>query len=230
MMSPALIADVSGPAELARAREAAYGFLASALVVEPGGSGWSAVAEAERLRAAVGPLDPARVEEMIAWLLAEEDPLRALTGGFEALLGIRSARHLLPYESVYAGASWDGASWRLGRLRGPQWHMVLAAYRRRGFEPADASIEADHLAVELGFLGRLCEEEAAAWDRASDGEALAVRHATRAFLEAHPAAWVTRLRQRADDLTEHTWFLGVVHLVECMILEDQRHLTRDGPG
>lgn len=217
-------------AELARAREAAYGFLAGELAAAPGGDDGSTAGQAERLRLAVGPLHPERVEEMASWLLDSEGAELALRRAYSTLLEIRGDQHLLPFESVYTTARWDGESWQLGRLRGPVWHEVLAFYRRHGLEvDPDAGVEADHIACELSFLGGLCGREAEAWSRDDAAAAESLRGTQLEFLEAHPGAWITRLRQRADDLTDNPWYRGVVHLIERLLLDDQRHLGRDGP-
>lgn len=83
-----------------------------------------------------------------------------------------------PYESLY----------RDGSLQGPSAESVLATYREAGVTVAPETGElADHLGLELHFLGML-------YERGDAAEA-------EAFLEAHPRRWFEDFAEtiRAED-------------------------------
>lgn len=87
------------------------------------------------------------------------------------------------FESVFLGTD--------GQRGGPIVAEVLDWYRRYDFDEGDAwrVPSADHLGVELRFLGHLIAREAGAWDADRPDDAARFVEAQREFLAAHLGQW-----------------------------------------
>ncbi|MBM2837607.1 MAG: hypothetical protein HW415_232, partial [Deltaproteobacteria bacterium] len=85
----------------------------------------------------------------------EGDLIDELAVEFASLFLISPGRLLSPYESVQAGKE--------GQLGGEAASKTLFFYKKAGFTiPEGISLLPDHFAIELEFMGHLCEREAAA--------------------------------------------------------------------
>jgi len=95
-----------------------------------------------------------------------------------------------PYESAYHPP--DATAWVLAELD--------RNYAEGGFSVAPSFHEPpDHAAVELEFMGLLCGEEAAAWERSDLAEALVRLERQAGFLDRHLARWFPELARRAGE-------------------------------
>ena len=67
-------------------------------------------------------------------------------------------------------------------------------YRCFGFDLADGlnGEPPDHIAFELEFMHLLCSQEAEAWNKDDDDEALRFLEAEREFLKEHLVAWLPK--------------------------------------
>ncbi len=213
---------------LAAARRDAYRLLASLWLEPPPATEAGLAGLGAALSASFGAVDEQLASELEGGLRSP-GAVRELRDDYRALIVVPSTRNLVPVESVYAGASFDGSAWRLGRLRSARWHCARRAYAEAGFEVDEAAaVEADHLCCELQFLARLCDEEAVAWAAQRCDDAMAHRRRALAFLSEHPASWIRRLRQRAADLARTAFYRLVPLLTERFLALEQRHLQEAG--
>ncbi len=89
-----------------------------------------------------------------------------------------------PYESLYREES--------GRVFGKLTASVHQEYRRFGLDLA-AGLNGeppDHISFELEFMHLLCNQEAEAWKKDDEGEALRLLLAKRDFLREHLMVWL----------------------------------------
>ena len=88
-----------------------------------------------------------------------------------------------PYESVYLSPN--------RCLMDEPYDQVIKEYRAYGVRKATNFKEPeDHLAVELAFMARLCEDTATAFGQADLSKGTELLPAQRRFLEAHLLSWV----------------------------------------
>lgn len=181
--------------ELARLRQAVYRLL-GAVLLYPDGEWFATLPRvADELLREGQPLS--RFAFWPAW----ERLLRALHGLDGADRGALEAAYVgtfmtpadgapsLPYESAYYPPEAVGG--------------VLASldreYARAGFSVASSFKEPpDHAAVELEFMGLLCQEEARAWERHDLAGAVERLGREQGFLERHLACWFPAFARAAE--------------------------------
>lgn len=213
---------------LALARRDAYRLLAG-LFLRPPPATLAGLADlAGALDATLGDVAPEVVAELTR-ALSEGPAAQHFTDDYRALLEVQTSRSLVPVESVYALAVFDGKAWQLGRLRSERWHRVRQRYAEGGLGIRDdLGIESDHLSCELEFLAHLCELEAQAWSRGDEAGTVAVRSQAAAFLREHPGSWIRRVRQRAADLAQTPLYRLAPLLVERFLAVEDAHLHGGG--
>ncbi len=106
-----------------------------------------------------------------------------------------------PYESLY----------RDGAIYGESTTAVRNAYREAGLDVSDdeAREPADHLGIELQFLGELCTSEG------RDDES--VRDQKRRFIEEHIGVWIVDLRAAVVDADPPPFYQAVLELTEGLL-------------
>lgn len=113
-----------------------------------------------------------------------------------------------PYESLYTGDQ-QGT-----RVIG----AVMRAYRRHGAVLRDDTHEqADHLGLELGFLGFLAECEAQAWDAGDETQATSLFDAGDEFLRVHPRRWAGRFCDAAAVEARTDFYRGALLLMKAVL-------------
>ncbi len=126
-----------------------------------------------------------------------------------------------PYESLYREDS--------GRVFGDLTFAVHREYRRFGLDLVDElnSEPPDHISFELDFMRLLCHQEAEAWAKDNQDEALRLQLAEREFLSQHLMTWLTEL---CDQIRKHDrlgLFRALADLTEGWINFDyQQHLQQ----
>ena len=126
---------------------------------------------------------------------------------------------LPPYESVYREEA--------GRVFDELTVNVHQEYLRFGFDLTNGleGEPPDHISFELEFMYLLCRQEAEAWEREDEDEALKLRHAERNFLAEHLLAWLPRI---CDEMRKHDqlgFFSSLADLTEGWVNFDyQQHL------
>jgi len=183
--------------ELARLRHAVYRVLTTVLLYPD--AEWIAILP----RVAGELLAETRPLSRFAFWPAWEGLLRSLRGMEGADRAALEAAYVgafmvspdgapsLPYESAYYPPEAVGE--------------VLASldqeYARAGFSVASSFKEPpDHAAVELEFMGLLCQEEAEMWEREDLAGSVERLRREQRFLERHLARWFPEFARRAAEL------------------------------
>lgn len=139
-----------------------------------------------------------------------------LAGEFTQLFrGIRRSDSCPPaYESVYL----DG-----GVLYGASTEGVLQFYQH--LELASETNEPpDYIALELDFMGHLCEKESAAWEE--NGAAQEWLGMEREFLREHLAKWVPKLTETIRANTTSGFYRGLADLLEGWVFAEVKLAER----
>ncbi|MEN0060756.1 MAG: molecular chaperone TorD family protein [Myxococcota bacterium] len=113
-------------------------------------------------------------------------------------------RQVFPYESTFRAED--------GLLGGAVAAEVHAAYREGGFAPDVASIEPDHIGLQLAYLAHLARAEA---DAIEDGHAAVVercRGLSRRFLERHAGVWWPGFAAALATQTSCAWLARIAAL------------------
>lgn len=129
----------------------------------------------------------------------EEDLLEDLAVEFASLFLISPGKRLSPYESVQVGKE--------AQLGGESASKALFFYKKAGFSfPEEHALLPDHFAVELEFMGLLCDREAAAIDR-DDKEAIEFqRLLQKEFAMSHLGRWYRQFLGQIEAATEYPFY------------------------
>src|SRR4030067_2107877 len=126
--------------------------------------------------------------------LIEERPVE-----FAPLFLISPGRLLSPYESVQAGKE--------GQLGGEAASKTLFFYKKAGFTiPEGISLLPDHFAIELEFMGHLCEREAAALEGNDEHTAGPEKELQRGFLKSHIGRWYRPFLSNVEAAALHPFY------------------------
>lgn len=126
-----------------------------------------------------------------------------------------------PYEGLYSKQMSD----HIAVMR-----TVNRIYRDNSFVVSDeAPNRADYLGLELGFMGLLAEQEAAAWESGDDNEAMACAERARYFYVEHIGSWVDDFVEAALAHARTEFYRGYLQLIKGVnteMLQQIRHLGR----
>lgn len=129
----------------------------------------------------------------------EEEFLEELAVEFASLFLISPGKKLSPYESVQVGKE--------AQLGGEAASKVLFFYKKAGFSfPEEHALLPDHFAVELEFMGHLCDREAAAIDRDDKKESEFQRVLQKEFAMSHLGRWYRQFLGKIEAATEHPFY------------------------
>ena len=121
-------------------------------------------------------------------------------------LGVKR-RNLVPFESVYTSER------RL--MMQEARDQVVTEYRREGLDTiAGFSEPEDHIAIELAFMGYLCEKAAAALDQDQTGRAQYYLERQRQFFANHLDLWVSRFCEDVLGLAESDFYKGIIMITQ----------------
>jgi TorA maturation chaperone TorD len=140
----------------------------------------------------------------------EGEVLAVLAEEFAALFVVPGA--VMPYRSVF----------ETGRFFQPQADLASAAYREAGFEfhNLHSGEFSDHVAVMLGFVGRLLTRQAEA---AEAGDTVAAEQWYRRrvrFLRDQIGPWVVGWSRRAAGCARHPFYATILQLLEQVVWAD----------
>lgn len=125
----------------------------------------------------------------------EEEFLEELAVEFASLFLISPGEKLSPYESVQVGKE--------AQLGGEAASKTLFFYKKAGFTiPEGFSSLPDHFAIELEFMGHLCEREAAA----NGASASNARELQASFMKSHLANWYRPFLNRVEAAAGHPFY------------------------
>jgi len=136
--------------------------------------------------------------------------LADLAEEFAALFVVPGA--VMPFRSVF----------ETGRFFQPQADLATAAYREAGFKFRNlhSGEFPDHVAVMLGFVGRLLSRHAEALE-AGDTVAAEEWHRRRVhFLRNQIGPWVVGWSRRARGCARHPFYSAILELVEKVVWAD----------
>lgn len=129
----------------------------------------------------------------------EGDIIDELAVEFSSLFLISPGRLLSPYESVQASKE--------GQLGGEAASKTLLFYKRAGFAiPEGVSLFPDHFAIELEFMGHLCEREAEETKDLKDTEARLKKKMQAEFLKTHIGKWYKPFLSNVEAASEHPFY------------------------
>lgn len=124
----------------------------------------------------------------------------------------------VPYESFYKTMKDEHGR---GHLRGPSEQQVAACYELNGFKMPDHFVDfADHIAIELEFLGAMADKEADALLAGKEEEAAAIRNVAEAFREKHPMSWIGEFANDVRSGAHRAFYPAIVTIAERTILRD----------
>ena len=127
-----------------------------------------------------------------------------------------------PYESVYEK---DRPAAEIGLLAGPVVPEVERLYAKAGFRLADSFRDyPDHVAVELEFMGHLCDNES----RSGEDEAADWAASEAEFMEGHIARWATRFADSVIASTTSQFYASAATLLKQFVLDEATALRRGG--
>ncbi|MBX2802599.1 MAG: molecular chaperone TorD family protein [Myxococcales bacterium] len=126
---------------------------------------------------------------------------------------------VFPYASVFLEPA--------GTLGGATSAEVSQRYAQGGFHPSTASMEADHLALQLAYLAHLCAAEAQAVEDGVEAEPLVVLQ--RGFLGEHLLRWLPPLSVALTQQARHPLLARVGQLTLELAASHLSELGGDVP-
>lgn len=207
---------------VAQGRATVYCWLATAFY--PPDDRLSAAVQAgtlvEELRAATTWLGDD--QHRFAAVFRELDAFRDLTADALAAVYDRSLGkgidRVPPYESAYR---WRDMS-DIVNARDDLTRALAQTYSQYGVSAAEG--EADHIAVELEFLGYLCTRETQAWAAAHADTARELRRQQRNFLDEHLGRWASSTAAMLNRRVPDTFYAAAGRLCDQWLQIDH------GPG
>lgn len=129
----------------------------------------------------------------------EEAFLEELAVEFVSLFLILPGEKLSPYESVQVGKE--------AQLGGEAASKALFFYKKAGFSfPEEHPLLPDHFAVELEFMGHLCEREADATNNLKDTDAWLKKKMQAEFLKSHIGNWYKPFLRNVEAVAKHSFY------------------------
>lgn len=129
----------------------------------------------------------------------EAELIDELAVEFSSLFLISPGRLLSPYESVQTSKE--------GQLGGDAASKTLFFYKKAGFTiPEGVSLLPDHFAIELEFMGHLCEREAEETRNLKDTEAWLKKKMQAEFLKTHIGKWYRPFLSNVEAAAEHPFY------------------------
>ncbi len=118
-----------------------------------------------------------------------------------------------PYESYYVSASPEAVGWIAAQLQ--------QTYAGAGLDLApDLHESPDHGAVELEYMSYLCQQEAAAWERAATDDGLRLLGQERAFLRGHLGRWFSVFADQVRITTREALYSTGIHAADAFVQHD----------
>jgi TorA maturation chaperone TorD len=121
---------------------------------------------------------------------------------------------VFPFESVYTSSE--------GLLMQRARDEVLAEYRKEGLARiSDFNEPEDHVAIELEFMGYLCQKSAEALEAGDRDTAEKYLQKQKDFLERHLLAWIPQFCKDVAKATRSGFYKGIAQITE-------EHLSLEG--
>ncbi len=208
-----------GLADVAEARRAAYGLLASLFLYPDGKAVERALALADELRREselIRPFPFFRSMRSILDRLGREAGT-GLEEEYADLFLLGGSRPPCPlYESAYVDP--------IGFDRGLVAAEVEQAYAAAGvaLAPSAAGELPDHVALELEFVSLLCAGEAEAWSARLPERAAEILNGERTFLDGHLGRWFPALARRVSSVSaESNFYRQLAEATRAFLVHDR---------
>lgn len=192
-------------AKEAQARTSAYRFLAQALVEPPSSAFLQGLRTPDSLLALENlGLDP----ETLGILEEETEVLALMHEAYQQLFS--SSEPPLPLQSSF--------------LKKDETATVEQFYHQGGFIlREELKLPADHLAVELAFMGYLAEQEGSKWPQDAEA-AVALRLLQRQFMHDHLLRWGPKFCEEAREHANHPFYFYLTELTRAFLEQDRKFL------
>lgn len=145
----------------------------------------------------------------------KEELAADFTGAFYGIR-TREGRTAQPFESLFRT---QGPGQLMGEARS-EVYRELRAHQLR--VPEGVDLPEDHLSFIFAYLGRLCDDAAAALRAGNEGQAAELLERQRSFFRAHVASWVRDFLAQARLMVETRFYRGVLALTEAFVAEEER--------
>jgi TorA maturation chaperone TorD len=147
----------------------------------------------------------------------------ALDQEYQALFVVPLGRYVTPYEAVYRDERAVGDEVVRGLLMGPSTLAVKALYREAGVE-VDLPELPDHVGLELGCMGGLCDAEARARANGDGQAAQGARSLQRRLMDEHLLRWAPSLCARVRENAPGAFYRGIAVLTEAFLRHEREEL------
>lgn len=172
---------------------------------------------------APGEIDPGELDlENLLGLLSERG-LPGIREEHRALYGLLTPKDCPPYETDYCPQTFSV-------YRSQQMADVAGYYSAFGVAPSSRKPErADHISLELEFMGWLVAKEALASSQADKERVLICQEAQSSFMEKHLCWWIPAfakaLRDKAQTVSQGCPFYGELgHVLPAFVCAERRQL------
>jgi TorA maturation chaperone TorD len=211
---------------LAPARQAAYDFLSAAFAQPPSAERIAALRR-QKFLDSVAEVFGGTSLALLRRYACDSEPIRELERAarqeFMRLFKVPGGQYVTPYESVYRdirdveGQSVKGLLMGQSALAVQKWYRLAAL----DISPEYRDLP-DHIAMELGYLARLCAKEQEFNAADDQGKVTRTWEMERDFLAAHVVSWVRNLAANIRRKTQHPYFHA---LAEMLVEFSQRDLV-----
>jgi len=195
---------------LAPARQTAYAFFAAAFNEPPSKALLETLCAGELLGTAEELFGEAALAAQRQYAACAEDTAKRHEEArqeFMNLFKVPGGQYVTPYESVYRDSREIAGQKVRGLLMGQSAVDVQKWYRLAALEISPEYKDLpDHIALQLGYLAYLCAKEQEFASSGDDARLTRTWEMQRDFLAAHVVSWITALRDRIHEQSQHAYF------------------------
>ncbi|WP_041771326.1 molecular chaperone TorD [Psychromonas sp. CNPT3] len=149
----------------------------------------------------------AKIRSGLVMVMAIEQPTLELAADFSQLFLTDAKKGAPPYASVYLSKS--------GQMFEKPHQQMLALFKKEGLAiDPDFKEPADHIAIQLDYLGNLILKDA---NKSS--------HAQHAFIEEHLLSWLTPFVNSTLRVQNSGFYQGICLLLQAYIEQDFKRLS-----
>ncbi|MFQ6058497.1 MAG: molecular chaperone [Anaerolineae bacterium] len=146
---------------------------------------------------------------------------------YDALFRVPGHQYTKPYEAVYRDRRVVGDRVVDGLVWGPSTVAVKEFYIRAGAILSSESPELpDFIGLELEFMGLLCQQEAAAWQRGDEETARRFLSAQQRFLDEHLTRWLDGFCDTMHEQARLDFYKGLAEITRGYVHQDGEAVQR----
>ncbi|WP_088188000.1 MULTISPECIES: molecular chaperone TorD family protein [unclassified Desulfosporosinus] len=136
---------------------------------------------------------------------------------YDALFIVPGTKLIFPYESCYTHRNIDGTFGRLWQEPAQNMYRILKEWEIQFAEGWD--LIPDHIAIELSFMGNLCQLVTAR--QANEEERQRLLEWQKKILANHLSLWVYELLDNMENKAETAFYRGVAKLLRAFLREEE---------